>query len=122
VAVIGSVGATLIIPVVFSNLTENARLICSSLVYIVAIYMPLWSLLNAFFAITRAGGDTAAGMWADLVVNTLMYAPGAVLLALFTTLSPVPMFALLKITDIPKFIIVYHFYKKERWVKNLTST
>jgi Na+-driven multidrug efflux pump len=121
VAVIGSAGATVIIPVVFSNLTENARIISSSLVYIVAIYMPLWTLLNAFFAITRAGGDTAAGMWADLVVNTFMYAPGAILLALFTTLSPVLMFALLKITDIPKFIIVHHFYKKGRWVKNLTN-
>jgi len=35
-------------------------------------------------------------------------------------MPPIPMFALLKLTDIVKFLICRHFLRKERWVKNLT--
>jgi len=37
-----------------------------------------------------------------------------------TSIPPVTMLALLKITDFVKLFICRHFLKKERWVKNLT--
>jgi hypothetical protein len=40
--------------------------------------------------------------------------------ALCTAFSPVQMYAVAKLSDIPKTLIARHFYKKERWVKNLT--
>jgi putative MATE family efflux protein len=120
IAVTGAGAATLLIPVVFSNLTDAARHISLGLVYIIFIYMPLWSLLNALFAISRAGGDTALGMYVDVSVNTLIFVPGAFILALLTPLHPVTMFALLKLSDILKYAIARHWFKKERWVRNLT--
>jgi hypothetical protein len=33
----------------------------------------------------------------------------------------VRMFAILKITDVAKYFVARHFFKKERWVKNLTE-
>ncbi|MDR1030095.1 MAG: MATE family efflux transporter [Treponema sp.] len=121
IALLGAVAATLLIPLVFSNLTLAARSISLGLVYVILIYLPLWSLLNALFAICRAGGDTATGMYADVSVNTLLFVPGAFILALATTLDPVLMFALLKTSDLAKYAIARYFFKKKRWVRNLTK-
>jgi len=121
VAVLGALAAYLLIPLVFSNLTVQARRISLGLVAVILVYLPLWCLLNAQFAISRAGGDTAMGMWADLGVNTLLFVPGAFALAFLTRLSPVAMFALVKLSDIPKYLVARHFLAKERWVRNLTQ-
>ncbi|MDR1948361.1 MAG: MATE family efflux transporter [Spirochaetaceae bacterium] len=121
VAVVGAAAATLLIPLVFSNLTPEARAISLGLVYVILLYLPLWALLNSLFAISRAGGDTTMGMYADVSVNTLLFVPGAFILAFCTSLQPVTMFAILKISDVAKYLIARHFFKKERWVRNLTS-
>ncbi|MDR1108186.1 MAG: MATE family efflux transporter [Spirochaetaceae bacterium] len=119
ISVAGAGAATLLIPLVFTNLTTPARGISLGLVYVILFYLPLWCLLNSQFAISRAGGDTAMGMYADVSVNTLLFVPGAFFLALGTSLDPVTMFAMLKITDIAKYLVARHFFKKERWVRNL---
>jgi putative MATE family efflux protein len=121
IALAGAVMQALVIPIVFSNLTEAARAICSGLVFVILIYLPLWTALNAIFAITRSGGDTASGMICDLSVNTALFVPGAFLLAFLTALPPVTMFAILKITDLVKILIAYRLYKREKWVKNLAA-
>jgi putative MATE family efflux protein len=120
IALPGAVLSILLIPLVFSNLSAAAQTTSISLVFVVLAYLPLWGLLNVQFAISRAGGDTATGMYSDVLVNTFLFAPGAILLSLFTSLPPVPMFALLKLTDFVKLSICRHFLRKERWVKNLT--
>jgi putative MATE family efflux protein len=121
VALLGAAASALLIPLVFSNLTLAARNISIGLVWVILFYLPLWALLNSLWAISRAGGDTAMGMWADLSVNTLLFVPGAFILALCTPLDPVVMFALLKISDVAKLLVARHFLKKERWVRNLTQ-
>jgi Na+-driven multidrug efflux pump len=60
-------------------------------------------------------------MWTDVSVNTLIFVPAAFILALFTTMDPVRMFALIKLSDIIKYLVARHFLKKERWVRNLTQ-
>jgi putative MATE family efflux protein len=120
IALPGAALAALLIPLVFSNLSAAARANSLGLVLVILIYLPLWGLLNVQFAISRSGGDTALGMYTDLSVNTLLFAPGAIILSLTTTIQPVPMFALLKLSDIVKYFIARHFLRKERWVRNLT--
>jgi Na+-driven multidrug efflux pump len=73
------------------------------------------------WAISRAGGDTAMGMYADVSVNTFLFVPACFILALCTSIHPVPMFAIVKLTDIVKYFIARHFLNKERWVRNLTT-
>jgi putative MATE family efflux protein len=121
VAVPGVAASALLIPLVFSNLSAAAREISLGLIVVILIYLPLWALLNAQFAISRSGGDAAMGMYTDLSVNTLLFVPGAFILALGTSLPPVLMFGLLKLTDIVKIFIARHFLNKERWVRNLTT-
>ena len=120
IAILGAAASVLLIPLVFSNLTADARRISLGLIFVILAYLPLWSLLNAQFAISRSGGDAAMGMYTDLSVNTLLFVPGAFILALGTSLHPVTMFGILKLTDIVKFFIARHFLNKERWVRNLT--
>ncbi|MDR2535290.1 MAG: polysaccharide biosynthesis C-terminal domain-containing protein [Treponema sp.] len=121
IAVFGIVLAILLVPLVFSNLTEAARRISLGLVLVIVAYLPLWGLLNAMFAISRAGGDAAMGMYADVSVNTLLFIPGCFALALGTSLDPVKMFAILKTTDVIKLLVARYFLNKERWVRNLTK-
>jgi Na+-driven multidrug efflux pump len=120
IALLGAAASALLIPLVFSNLTLAARTISVGLVWVILLYLPLWALLNSLWAISRAGGDTAMGMWADVSVNTLLFVPGAFILAFCTPLDPVVMFAILKISDVAKLFVARHFLKKERWVRNLT--
>jgi len=111
-----------LVPLVFHNLSAEARTNCLGLVFVILAYLPLWCFLNVQFAVSRAGGDTAMGMYTDISVNTILFAPGSVLLSLFTNLAPVPMFAILKLTDILKVFIARHLLRKEKWVRNLTIT
>jgi Na+-driven multidrug efflux pump len=122
IAILGGAAAALLIPLVFSNLTAGARSISLGLVFVILVYLPLWSLLNAQFAISRSGGDAALGMYTDLSVNSLLFVPGAFILALGTSLHPVIMFGVLKLTDIVKFFIARHLLRKEKWVRNLTGS
>ncbi|MDR2941484.1 MAG: MATE family efflux transporter [Treponema sp.] len=119
-AIPGAVLTYALVPVVFSNLTIAARANCLGLVLVILAYLPLWCFINTQFAISRAGGDTAMGMYTDVSVNVLLFAPGSVILSFFTTLAPVPMFAILKLTDIVKIFVARYFLRKEKWVKNLT--
>jgi putative MATE family efflux protein len=111
-----------LVPLVFFNLSAGARANCLGLVFVILAYLPLWCFLNVQFAVSRAGGDTAMGMYTDISVNTILFAPGSVLLSLFTNLAPVPMFAILKLTDVVKVFIARHLLRKEKWVRNLTIT
>ena len=120
IALPGAAMSALLIPLVFSNLSAAARTNSIGLVLVILVYLPLWGLLNIQFAISRSGGDTALGMYVDLSVNTLLFVPGALILSLLTSIQPVPMFALLKLSDVVKYFIARHFLRKERWVRNLT--
>jgi putative MATE family efflux protein len=120
VALLGVAASVALVPVVFSNLSDSARRISLGIVFVILVYLPLWALLNALFAISRAGGDTAMGMWADVSVNTILFLPGAFILAFTTSLGPVALYAILKISDIAKYLVARHFFNKERWIRNLT--
>jgi putative MATE family efflux protein len=120
VAIPGAAISFLLVPLAFFNLTPDAVSICLNLVLVILAYLPLFGLLNMQFAISRAGGDAAMGMYVDLSVNTFLFVPGAVALSYFTAIPPVPMFAILKLTDIVKSVFARYLLAKERWVKNLT--
>jgi Na+-driven multidrug efflux pump len=120
IAIPGIALSALLIPLVFTNLSTEARSISFGLVSVILAYLPLWGLLNVQFAISRAGGDTALGMYVDISVNTFLFVPGAIILSVASSIAPVPMFALLKLTDFIKYLIARHLLKKEKWVRNLT--
>jgi putative MATE family efflux protein len=113
--------SVLIIPVVFGNLSPSAQGITRQMVFTVSAFMPLWTLLNAQFAISRTGGDALMGFLVDVVVSLAVFLPLAFLLATYTALGPVALFAAVKSTDILKAIVAEIWLRKERWVRNLTN-
>lgn len=112
--------STVLVPVVFGNLTPEARKIAVQLIACCAIYLPLWAYINAQFAISRTGGDTTMGVICDSVSNVL-FIGGMFLLTFLTNFGPILMYAIVKLSDGVKALIAYFWLKKERWLVNLTE-
>ncbi len=112
--------STLLIPVVYANLSETARNVSRGLVFIAATYMPLWCYMNGQFAISRTGGDTMLGAVVDLVTNSLIVIPGMFVLTYYTPLGPVALYSVIKLSDFVKLTIATVWLKKEKWLRNLT--
>jgi putative MATE family efflux protein len=109
------------VPFVFMNLTKDATKVTGGLLLVISLYLPLWSLLNAQFAVSRAGGDTMMGVVVDVGVTYALFIPGAFALAFLTPIGPVAMYAIVKLTDFAKWFIAHRWLKKERWLKNLAA-
>ncbi len=112
---------TLIIPLVFSRLSDGAISISRRMVILMAFFMPVWVYMNAQQAVARAGGDTAMGAYTDALLTIFVMVPLVFTLALFTPVGPVLMYLGVKLLDLVK-VVVFHFWlKKERWLKNLAK-
>ena len=109
----------LLVPVVFRNLSTNSQNICRRMVFVMAVYMPAWVYMNGQFAVSRAGGDTMMGMLVDGIGNLGVVIPGIFILAKFTSVGPVAMYAIIKFVEVPKIMIAHFWLKKEKWVVNL---
>ncbi len=120
---IGALAATstTLIPLVFGNLSGSARMMTGAMVLVIACYLPLWTLLNAQFALSRAGGDTAMGVWVDVGVTYLVFIPLAWALSALTPIGPVALFGWSKLTDVLKTCVAGWWLKKGRWVRNLAE-
>jgi putative MATE family efflux protein len=111
--------STFLVPLVFGNLSPEAQRVTNGLVLVIGGYLPLWTLLNAQFAISRAGGDTVMGVYVDVGVTYILFVPAAFAIAAWTTLGPVLLFGLAKLSDIVKAAVAFWWLRKERWVRNL---
>jgi Na+-driven multidrug efflux pump len=110
---------TILIPVTFKNLTQEAQIIARDLVIVAALYLPLWAYINGQYSISRTGGDTAMGVICDTVAN-ILFIVGMIVLIAFTNLGPVLIYGLVKLSDVAKTLIAYFWLKKEKWLVNLT--
>ncbi len=113
-------GSLFIIPLIYSNLSPEAHAISRELIIIVSLYMPIWTLLNAQFGVSRAGGDTVFAVMVDVPVTVLAFAPAVVILTFFTDVSAPLIFGLSKLTDFIKMAVAFYMLKQKRWVKKLT--
>jgi putative MATE family efflux protein len=118
---LAAAASTFLIPIVFGNLSAAARTVTRGLVMVIAAYIPLWTLLNAQFGLARSGGDTAMGVWVDVGVTYAVFIPIAFALAAWTSLGPVVLFGLAKLSDIGKTAVAFWWLAKERWVRNLAE-
>ncbi len=110
-----------LVPVVFRNLSDASQNICRQMVFMMALFMPLWVYVNTQFAVSKSGGDTMMGAVVDGVVTIFMVIPSIFYMALFTPLGPVAMYGIMKLTDIVKIVVAHIWLKKEKWVKNLAA-
>ena len=111
----------LLVPIVFRNLSPESQTICKRMVFVMALYMPVWIYMNGQFAVSRSGGDTIMGMLVDGFGNLCIVIPGVFILAKFTTVGPVAMYAIIKSVEFPKIAIAHFWLNKEKWVVNLAE-
>ena len=111
---------TLLVPFVFANLTPEARRIACGVIIVGAAYLPLWAFLNAQYAISRAGGDVKMGAICDVAAN-IAYIASMFFFVLCTSLGPIAIYALTKISDFLKAGIAHWWLKKEKWLVNLAA-
>ncbi len=112
---------TLIIPIVFGKLSENAISISRSMVILMSLFMPVWVYMNAQQAVARAGGDAAMGAYTDATLTIFVMIPLVFILAIFTDVGPVAMYMGVKLIDLIKIVVFHIWMKKERWLKNLAK-
>ena len=111
----------LLVPIVFRNLSVEAQGICKSMVFMMALFMPMWVYVNTQFAVSKAGGDTVMGAVVDGSVTILLIFPAIFIMAFKTSLGPVAMYVVIKLFDLIKIVIAHVWLKKEKWVKNLAA-
>ena len=111
---------TLLVPVVFGRLSDNAVSICRSMVVLMSFFMPVWVYMNGQQAVARAGGDTAMGAYTDATITIFIMLPLVFSLGFFTHIGPVKMYMCVKLLDLLKLVVFHIWLKKERWLKNLT--
>lgn len=119
-ALLGFLSA-LLIPLVYGSLSGGARSVARGIVCVAAAYMVVWCVVNAQFAVSRTGGDTAMGVIVDSTGTLMMFLPAMVLLARFTALGPVAMYAIAKLSDFYKMTVAALWLRKERWLRNLAQ-
>jgi hypothetical protein len=49
-------GSVFLIPLVFGNLTPEARIVTRGLILVISAYLPIWALLNAHTPYPALGG------------------------------------------------------------------
>ncbi len=113
--------STFLIPIVYGRLSVAATTLCRNMVILMAAFMPPWIVLNVQLAISRAGGDTAMGAYADALITAVVMIPLVLLLAIFTDTGPLGLYCVFKIMDVAKVIVFYFWLKKERWLRNLAT-
>ncbi len=118
---LAAASSTLLVPLVFGTLSPGALSITRGLVLVIAAYLPLWTLINAQFAVSRAGGDMAMGLWVDFGVTYGVFVPTAWVIAVFTPIGPVALFGLAKLSDFAKTAVAFWWLAKERWLRNLAE-
>ena len=111
---------SLLVPIIYSNLSLSAQNICEEMVFYMALLMPTWIILNVQLAISRSGGETKMGFILDGIVNIVVVVPLVIILAKYTNIGPVGIYIISKLVDVVKIIACYFYLKKETWLVNLT--
>lgn len=117
---IEALSSLILVPSIFGQLSVAAQTVAMRLLLVVAAYLPIWSLTNAQYYVLLAGGDSFSMSMIDSSINAFISVPLAFLLARYTGVGPVLLYAIIKIASIIKPILTYFPLKKETWVKNLT--
>ena len=110
-----------LVPLVFRNLSLEAQKICKDMVFMMALFMPIWVYVNAQFAVSKAGGDTIMGAVVDGTVTIVMILPAIFYMTFKTPLGPVVMYGVVKMFDLVKIAVAHVWLRKETWVKNLAA-
>ena len=114
------IGCGLTIPSIY-NVTAEVRATARLLTSLSAVMMPIYLTNASFFFVLRSGGDTKSVMLMDSLFTWFITVPYALSIAYFTKVTLLQLFLLVQVTEFVKLAIAYTLFRKERWVRNLTT-
>ena len=103
------------------NTEPYVQSLATTLILIMAVYMPVQSYLNACYFSLRSGGKTVITFIFDSGFMWLVVIPAAFCLSRFTDLPIIPLYAVIQAIDIIKCIIGYVFLKKGVWLNTVVE-
>lgn len=104
------------------SLTQNARDYLRVMLMICSYYIIGKSINSTVISgIFCAGGDTRFGMICDTITMWVIVVPLGLLAAFVWKLPVLWVYFLLNTDEIIKLPVVYWYYKKYRWIKNITK-
>ncbi len=103
------------------NTEASIRLTAARLMQISAIAMPIDAFAHASYFTLRSGGKTAVTLIFDSGFMWVISVPAAFILSRFTSLSILPLFAIVQAINLIKCVLGYIFVKKGEWLKTIVN-
>lgn len=103
------------------NTEEYVRTLSTTLILIMAVFMPVQSFLNACYFSLRSGGKTLITFIFDSGFMWGVVIPLAFCLSRFTDIDIVPLYVIVQAVEIIKCIIGYIFMKKGWWLNTVVE-
>lgn len=112
-------GSSFVIPGLY-DLTPHTHELAANLIRVCGTLFWIYMINTEIYFILRAGGDTKATLLMDSCFMWLINIPLIAALAYLTDLNIYFVYIAGQLTDLVKMGIASYFFKRERWVKNLT--
>ncbi|NLW52978.1 MAG: MATE family efflux transporter [Tissierellia bacterium] len=112
-------GASFITPHLY-NISDEVFDLATSFIRTQALFFILYMYNAQIFFVIRAGGDTRSTLLMDSGVMWLINIPVVYLVSTYTDFNPLMVYACGQSTDLIKMAIATYYFKKEKWLVNLT--
>ena len=103
------------------NTEQTVKDLATSFIVCYAVYLPFNALMNAFYFAIRSGGKTIITFIFDSVYMLCISVPFTFILAHFTNLHIIPLYALSLGIEIFKVIIGFYLISKGTWAQNIVG-
>lgn len=103
------------------NTTDEIRDLSASLMRIAAAFMPVGSFLNAAYFTIRSGGKTFITFLFDSCYLWVLAWPLGFVLSRYTSITILPMYAIILSLDFVKAFVGIILLKKRIWIQNLVG-
>jgi Na+-driven multidrug efflux pump len=110
-----------VIPQLWSSVDTNQQTMATSILTIYMFLLPFFSIANVTYHTLRSGGKTTQALLLDGTVMWLLTVPLAWILASFTTIPLVLLWAIVQSIDLAKASFGLYLVGRYDWAKNLTN-
>ncbi len=101
------------------NTEQSVRDLATAFIRVMAVYMPFGAFLHASYFTLRSGGKTVITFLFDSVFICCISLPAAYIMAHYTAVPIVPLYAAVQAIDLIKCVIGFVLVKKRVWVQNI---
>lgn len=117
---VGLFGASFITPNLY-NVSDEIRHMAANLIRVQGLFFFIYMHNAQSFFVIRAGGDTRSTLIMDSGYMWFINLPVVAYFAYFTDVNIFMVFIAGQLTDILKLLVTSYYFRKEHWVKNLTT-